>query len=68
MQDFAAAALLRDEEKRLLAERQRLITELEAGGTPDPEPPATAGAETTAGTDPIAEAGGDDEDPPAAAG
>jgi len=70
VQDFAAAASLRDEEKRLLAERQRLITELEAGGARDPEPPAAAGAgaETTAGTDQIAEAGGDDEDPTAAAG
>ena len=74
VQDFAAAASLRDAEKRLLAERERLITEPEAGGTQDPGSAAAAGAEASAGaagTDQIAEAGGtagDDEDPPAAAG
>ena len=74
VQDFAAAASLRDAQKRLLAERERLITELEAGGTQDPGSAAAAGAEASAGaagTDQIAEAGGtaeDDEDPPAAAG
>jgi ATP-dependent Clp protease ATP-binding subunit ClpA len=74
VQDFGQAAMLRDAEKRLLEERQRVIAEMEAGGAPDAEPAAAAGAEVTdgaAGTDLIAEAGGtagEDEDPPAAAG
>jgi hypothetical protein len=74
VQDFGQAAMLRDAEKRLLEERQRVIAEMEAGGAPDAEPAAAAGAEVTdgaAGTDQIAEAGGtarDDGDPPAEAG
>jgi ATP-dependent Clp protease ATP-binding subunit ClpA len=73
-QDFGQAAMLRDAEKRLLQERQRIIAEMEAGEDPDAEPAAAAGAEATAGaagTDQIAEAGGtarDDGDPPAEAG
>ncbi len=74
VQDFGQAAMLRDAEKRLLEERQRVIAEMEAGGAPDAEPAAAGGAEAAAGaagTDQIAEAGGtagDDEDPPAATG
>jgi Clp amino terminal domain, pathogenicity island component len=74
VQDFGQAAMLRDAEKRLLEERQRVIAEMEAGGAPDAEPAAATDAEATAraaGTDQIAEAGGtagDDEDPPAATG
>jgi len=80
VQDFGQAAMLRDAEKQLLAERERVIAEMEAGGAPDPEPAAAAGAEATAGTDQIAETGGtdqiaetggtagDDEDPPAVTG
>jgi ATP-dependent Clp protease ATP-binding subunit ClpC len=74
VQDFGQAAMLRDAEKRLLEERQRVIAEMEAGRATDAAPTAGAGAEATAGaagTDLIAEAGGtagEDEDPPAAAG
>jgi len=80
VQDFGQAAMLRDAEKQLLAERERVIAEMETGGAPDPEPAAAAGAEATAGTDQIAETGGTDqiaetggpagadEDPPAVTG
>jgi ATP-dependent Clp protease ATP-binding subunit ClpC len=82
VQDFAQAAMLRDAEKQLLAERQRVITEMETGAAQAAEPTAAAADEATAGaadeatagaaeTDQIAEAGGtagDDGDPSAAAG
>jgi hypothetical protein len=76
VQDFARAATLRNAEKQLLAERQRVITDMETGAAQAAEPAAAAaaGEGATAGaaeTDQIAEADGtarDDGDPPAAAG
>ena len=62
VQDFAQAAALRSTEKELLAERQRIIEQLKAGGTDEPGPAAEAGgaepAAGAAGAEPGAGAGG----------
>ncbi len=82
VQDFGQAAVLRDSEKQLLAERERVIAEMAAlraqdagaAGVAEAAGAAAAGAEAVAaadevsGTDQIAGSGGDGEDPPAAAG
>ncbi len=49
VQDFARAAMLRNAEKQLLAERQRVITEMETGAAETAAPAAAAGDEAAAG-------------------